>query len=58
MAERARLPEGLLEEIIASRAYARAVAANQVDPKGWDQSELRTIAKEIEHELVAEEIDG
>lgn len=56
MAERARLPDGLLEEIIASRYYARAVAANQIDPKGWNSSPMRTTAMEIEHELAGEEI--
>jgi hypothetical protein len=56
MAERARLPDGLLEEIIESRSYARAVAANEVDPTGWNTSPMRTAAKDIEHELAAEEI--
>jgi len=57
MAERARLPDGFLEEIILSRYYGRAVAANQVDPKGWNNSQMRTTAMEIELELAKAEID-
>jgi len=58
LAERARLPEGFLEEIIESRAYARALATNQGDPdaNGWRSSPIRTLAREIEHELAEEEI--
>lgn len=56
--ELARLPVGFLEEIIASRAYARAVAHNDADPKGWNASELRIMAKTIEHELAAEAIEA
>lgn len=57
-AEKMRLPEGLLEEIIESRAYTRAWQANEVDPKGWASSPRRTMAKEIEMELAADEIHG
>jgi len=56
MAEQARLPEGFLEEIILSRYYGRAVSANQVEPKGWKNSPMRTTAMEIELEIAAEEI--
>ena len=55
-AERARLPEGFLDEIVASLAFARAVAANETDPKGWQSSDLRIMAKELEHERAEEEI--
>jgi len=58
LAEKGRLPDGLLEEIIASRSYARALAANQVDPKGWNSSPMRITANEIAFELAQEEIDG
>lgn len=54
--EKARLPEGFLEEIIESRSYARAYSANQVDPNGWTRSPMRTAAMEIEHELAEHEI--
>ena len=52
LAERARLPEGLLEEIVESRAFARAVAANTIDLKGWSSSPMRIAAKELELEAV------
>jgi hypothetical protein len=55
-AEQARLPVGFLEEIIESRSYARAHAANKVDPKGWNSSPMRIAAMEIEHDLAAEEV--
>jgi hypothetical protein len=57
LAERARLPEGFLEEIIASRQYARAVAANTVDPKSAGSSAIRQRALVITFELAQEEID-
>lgn len=57
-AEKMRLPEGLLEEIIESRSYARAMHANEVDPTGWVSSPVRTMAKEIEMELATQEIHG
>lgn len=57
MAERARLPDGLLDEIVASRNYARAYAANQADPKGFSASELRTAVFVIEGELAQDDID-
>jgi hypothetical protein len=56
-AERLRLPAGFLEQVIEYRAYAAAVAANESDPKGWTSTELRRLAKTIEHELAQEEID-
>ena len=56
-AELRRLPVGFLEQVIEYRAYARAHAANQVDPKGWNRSPMRTLAMQIEHALAAEEID-
>jgi len=57
-AEQQRLPVGFLEQIIEYRSYAGAVTANQVDPKGWNRSPMRTLAMEIEHALAAEEING
>jgi hypothetical protein len=55
MAERARLPYGLLEEIVAARYFSRAIAANTANVPGWEASAWRTLAKEIEHELAEEE---
>lgn len=57
MAEMDRLPVGMLEEIIESRAYARAHAANAADVPDWQASPMRTRAKEIEHELAEEELE-
>lgn len=56
VAEQQRLPAGFLEQVIEYRHYAAARAANIVDPKGWRQDPMRTLAKEIEHDLVAEEL--
>ena len=53
-AEQQRLPVGFLERVIEYRAYAHAVALNEADPRGWKNSDLRTLAKTIELELVAE----
>ena len=44
--------------MIEYRRYAAAYYTNQVDPKGWAQSEMRTLAQEIEMALAAEELDG
>jgi hypothetical protein len=55
-AEIERLPEGFVDEMIESYAYARAVSANHADPKGRQSSALRTAATEIEFELAEEEI--
>lgn len=57
-AEQQRLPAGFLEQVIEYRAYAAAYAANEIDASGWQASPLRTLAKEIEHELAEEEIEG
>jgi hypothetical protein len=46
-----------MEQIVAYRNYAVAKAANEVNPKGWSGSALRTLAFEIETELVREEIE-
>jgi len=43
--------------VIEYRRYADAYVANQADPKGWQSSELRIMAKTIEHELAQEEIE-
>lgn len=56
MAERARLPYGLLEEVIAARYFRRAVAANKANVPGWEHSAMRTLAREIELEIVAEDL--
>jgi hypothetical protein len=55
-AELQRLPVGFLQQVIEYRRYAAAYAANQVDPKGWQQSEMRQLAMEIEHDLAVEEM--
>lgn len=51
-AEMQRLPAGFLEQVIEYRIYAQAKAANESDPKGWQHSPMRTLAKDIEFELV------
>lgn len=56
MAEMDRLPCGLLDEILESRSYGRAKAANVADPKGATSSEMRRLATVIEFELAQEEL--
>jgi hypothetical protein len=56
-AEQQRLPAGFLEQVIEYRHYAAAKAANEIDPKGWQQSTMRTLAMEIEFALAAEELE-
>lgn len=56
--EQQRLPEGCLEQMIEYRAYAAAKAANDADPKGWQRSEMRTLAQQIEIALAEEDVDG
>jgi hypothetical protein len=56
LAERARLPEGFLDEVAHSMAYADAVAANAANLPGCEDSRMRQIATVIELELAAEEI--
>ena len=51
-----QVPVGFLQQIIEYRRYAAAYFANQSDPHGWQASVLRTLAKDIEFELAAEEI--
>jgi hypothetical protein len=55
-AEQQRLPAGFLEQVIEYRAYAAAKAANDIDPKGCTQSDMRKLAMEIEMALAAEAI--
>jgi len=55
-AEQQRLPAGFLEQVIEYRNFAAAVAANTVDPKGWQTSPMRQLATEIEFERAAAEI--
>lgn len=57
-AEQQRLPEGFLEQVIEYRAYAAAHAANEADPGGWQASKMRKLAKRIQHELVAAELEA
>lgn len=45
-----------MEQIIEYRSYAAAKTANDVDPKGWDGSDMRSLAAQIEHDLAQEEI--
>jgi hypothetical protein len=45
-----------MEQIVAYRNYAAAKAANDMNPKGWSGSAMRTLAFEIEVELAQEEI--
>jgi len=49
-----RLPDGLLEEIIQSRAYARAKATVAANPKasGGLIDEAKVIEYELAHEVV------
>ena len=42
--------------MIEYRAYAAAKAANDVDPKGWGSSDMRTLAMDIQMALAAEEL--
>jgi hypothetical protein len=58
LAERAALPEGFLDEVAQSLAYADAVAANDARLPGGEDSLLRQIAHDIELELAEEEIAG
>jgi hypothetical protein len=55
-AELQRLPAGFLPQVIEYRRYAAAYFVNIADPTGWQSSDLRTLAKEIEHALAEEEI--
>lgn len=55
-AEINRLPSGFMDEMIESFQYARAFAANQADPKGWQSSPMRSQAMDIESELAEEEM--
>lgn len=57
-AERQRLPEGFLEEIVEARQFVEAYLANQADPKGWQNSEMRMLAMELEHDLALEEAEA
>ena len=47
-----------MEQIIEYRAYASAYMANKVNPKGWQDSEMRTLAMEHELALAQEAIGG
>ena len=52
-------PVGFLQRVIEYRRYATAYFSNEADPDvhGWRSSPMRTLAKEIEHELAGEEIE-
>ena len=56
LAERDRLPCGLLDEIIASRHYVRAYHAWHQNPKV--EGDLVDLVKAISFELVQDEIDA
>jgi hypothetical protein len=56
LAERDALPEGLLDEILASRHYRRAYTAWHQNPKV--KGDLVDLVKDISFALVQEEIDG
>jgi hypothetical protein len=53
-----RMPVGFLEDVILARRYVEAYYANEANVPGWDQSELRTLARQIEMELAQEAIKG
>lgn len=57
IAEQRRLPVGFLEQLIEYRQYRRARAANEIDPKGFDKSPMRTLANRIEDEIQAAAIE-
>lgn len=57
-AEIDRLPEGFMDEMINSYAYAKAMAANVADPKSSQSTALRSAALEIEGELAEDEVYG
>lgn len=52
--EMQRLPIGFLEQVIEYRAYERAHAANQADPKGSESTPMRRLALENEAALALE----
>lgn len=54
LAERRRLPVGFMEQILEYRRYAEAKAANDANLGGWETDAMRTLAMQIELELVAE----
>lgn len=47
-----------MEQIIEYRAYAAAKMTNDVEPKDWRDSAMRTLAMQIEHELAPEDLAG
>jgi hypothetical protein len=51
-----RLPSGFLQQVLEYRRYASAYFANDVDPKGWQSTEMRQLAMQIAHDLAAEDL--
>jgi hypothetical protein len=56
LAEVARQPAGLLEQIIEDRAIARAIATVKTNPKAT--GELADLVRIVQFELVKEELDA
>lgn len=56
LAEVARQPAGLLEQIIEDRLIARAIATYQANPKAT--GDLVDMVKAVKFELVQEELDA
>lgn len=57
LAERDRLPEGMLEEILEARAYERAYAVYQQDPR-HATGEFVDMVKLLDFERAQEELHG
>ena len=53
-----RLPWGFLQQVLEYRRYASAYYANKANPKGWEESDMRTLAMDIELALAAEALAG
>lgn len=58
VAEMQRLPVGFLEQILEYRSYAAAYYVNEANAPGWEKSEMRTLAIQIEMALAQEEINA
>lgn len=52
------MPVGFLEDVILARRYVEAYYANEANAPGWETSELRTMARQIEMELAQEQINS
>lgn len=56
--ERLRLPAGFLESVLETRAYERAHAAYEANPKAANKTGLLKLAEVITFELVQDDIDA